>query len=120
MLYVNMRLKKPEIKSWDCFEHDPIDEWQPDDPSMVEYWCNIEIGIEGEEGADNFHVHVVTERMLSQIDDKYCLLVFPYYEGWIQVLDTLNLKLSSISELNWSGMSEESSKMFHWEYEGHH
>ena len=113
-----MKLKKPEIKSWDCVDHDPIDEWEPDDPSMVEYWCNIAIGIEGEDGADNFEVHVVTERMLPQIEDKSNLLVLPYYEGWNQVLTALNTKISGITALNWVGMSEDLSKIFAWEYEG--
>ncbi|MFC1773389.1 Imm8 family immunity protein [Pseudomonadota bacterium] len=111
--------KKPEIKSWDCADHDPIEEWQPDDPSLVEYWCNIAIGVKGEEGADNFQVHVVTEKMLPQIKDKNFMLVLPYYEGWNQVLDALNSKLEDINELNWSGMSEKLAKMFYWEYEGY-
>jgi hypothetical protein len=114
-----MKLKKPEIKSWDCTDHDPIEEWQPDDPSLVEYWCNIAIGIEGEEGTDNFQIHVVTEKMLPQINDKNYIIVLPYYEGWNQVLSTLNSKLEGINELNWAGMSEKLSKMFYWEYEGY-
>ena len=115
-----MKLKKPEIKSWDCTDHDPIEEWKPEDPSLVEYWCNIAIGVEGEEGADNFQVHVVTERMLPQIDDKKYMLVIPFYEGWNQVLETLNSKIEGINELNWSGISEKLSKLFYWEYEGYH
>lgn len=113
-----MKLKKAEIKSWDCVEHDPIEEWQPDDPLFVEFWCNVAIGVEGEEGADNFQVHVVTERMLSQINDKNYMLVLPCYEGWEQVLRSLNSKLDDVGELSWAGVSEKLSKIFCWEYGG--
>jgi len=114
-----MKLKTPIIKSWDCTDHDPIDEWVPDDPSMVEFWCNVAIGIEGEKGADNFEVHVVTEAMLPQIEEKKYLLVVPYYEGWNQIIEALNTKIKEINELNWLAMSDKLSKMFHWEYEGY-
>lgn len=111
-----MKLQKPEIKDWDCSDHDPIEDWQPIDPAWVEYWCNIAIGIEGEDRADNFQVHVVPEKMLPQILDKKYILVLPYYEGWDQVLQALNTKISNINELNWAGMSEKLSEMFLWEY----
>ena len=114
-----MELMKPEIKCWDCTDHDPIDGWIPDDPEMVNYWCNVAIGIEGETGADNFQVHVVTEKMMSQIEDKEYLIILPYYEGWSQVLDAINQKIAGISELSWAGISEKLSKLFYWEYEGY-
>jgi len=79
-----MKTLRPEIKFWDCIAHDPIEEWEPEDPSMVEFWCCIAIGLENEEGSDYFHIHVTTEKMLSQLSDKKYLLVLPYYEGWNQ------------------------------------
>lgn len=117
-LFAKMELKKPEIKSWDCVEYDPIEEWQPDDPLFVEFWCNVAIGVKGEEGADNFLVHVVTERMLPQIKDKKYMLVLPCYEGWGQVLSSLDSKLDDINGLSWAVLSEKLSKIFYWEYEG--
>jgi hypothetical protein len=114
-----MNIKKPEIKSWDCVDHDPIEEWVPEDPSNVDYWCNISIGIEGEEGADNFQVHVVSENMLSQISSKQHIIVVPYYEGWNQVLKAVKLKLDKCSDIEWSGMSLQIAKLFYWEYEGY-
>ena len=111
-----MKLRKPVIRGWDCTDHDPIEDWVPDDPALVEYWCNVAIGIEGENGANNFQVHVVTEEMLSQIENKNFLIVLPYYEGWSQVLDAINVRLDEIRELNWAGMQEPLSKMFLHEY----
>ena len=111
-----MKLKKPEIKSWDCTDHDPIEDWVPDDRSLVEYWCNVSIGIEGEEGAGNFQVHVVTERMLSQIENKDFMIVLPYYEGWNQVIDAIKERLEEIRDLNWAGMQGPLSKLFMHEY----
>ncbi|MBT8141913.1 MAG: hypothetical protein HKN88_10165 [Gammaproteobacteria bacterium] len=114
-----MKTLKPIIKEWDCITHDPIENWEPEDRSMVEFWCNISIGIEGQKGADNFNVHVTTEKMLSQLAHKDYILVIPYYESWSQVLNILNTKVNDISGINWQGISLELSKMFQWEYENY-
>lgn len=111
-----MKLKKPVIRGWDCADHDPIDEWIPDDPARVNYWCNVAIGVEGEDGADDFQVRVVTEQLLSQVEDRSFLIVLPYYEGWAQVLDAINERLDDIQELNWAGMQEPLAKLFFHEY----
>lgn len=112
-----MELKKPEIKSWDCTDL-PIEEWKPEDPYLVDFWCNLSIGIEGEDGADNFQVHVVSEKILPQLKNKEYMVVIQYYEGWDQILEILKDMISGINALNWFSMSEELSKMFYWEYEG--
>ncbi|WP_444912473.1 Imm8 family immunity protein [Microbulbifer sp. PAAF003] len=111
-------MKTPEIKGWDCIDHDPIEEWVPDDPSDVEFWCNIAIGLSGENGADNFQVHIATNKALSRIEDKKYMVVVPYYESWVQVLDVLHSIVAECEDIGWSGMSEQLAKHFHWEYEG--
>lgn len=63
-----MYRKNPEINSWDCVDHAPIEEWVPEAPSNFDYCCNTAIGIECEEGADNLQVHVASENMLPQIN----------------------------------------------------
>ena len=111
-----MELKEPEIKSWDCTDHDPIEEQQPDDSSIAEYWCNVVIGIKGEDGAGNFQVLMVTVKMLSQINDKECLLVILHYEGWNQVLDVLSVSCQKYQKY-FTGNMKAISKMRitnHW------
>ena len=107
---------RPHIKSWDCISHDPIEEWKPEDPSMVDFWCNVVIGIQNQEGCDNFQIHVVTEKMIPQIDDKNYMLVIPYYENWNQVLSIIESRIKDITGINWQGISLELSKIFRWEY----
>ena len=111
-------LKTPEIKSWDCSDHDPIEDWVPDDPSDVEFWFNISIGIKNEVGADNFQVHVATNKAVASVADKRKLVIIPYYEGWEQILAVLQPMVEQCTDISWSGMSNQLSKMFFWEYEG--
>ncbi len=111
-------MKKPELKSWDCVEHDPIDSWVPDDPSLVDIWCNLSIGVSGEEGADNFEVRIVTQRLVSQLRDYDHVLVISYYEGWQQVLELINAKIAGCKDISWSGISAQLSGVFKWEYDG--
>jgi hypothetical protein len=108
-----------EIKSFDCADHDPIDKWIPEDPSFVDYWCTIAVGIKGEEGADYFQVHVVTQQALSQVEDKNYLLVVPYYQGWSQIVKLIEEKMDLCKHVSWPCFTEQFSKMFAWEYEGY-
>lgn len=114
-----MKFITTEIKSYDCIEHDPIDEWIPEEPDLVSFWCCISIGIKGQEGFDYFQVHVVTSRMLSQITDKKYTLVLPYYENFQQVIDVINQQMELCKNINWVGFTEEFSKIYHWEYSGY-
>ena len=64
-------MKRPVIKDWDFIEHDPIDLWMPEDPSDVEFWCNIAVGFESEEGADIFQVHIATKHCLESTVKRF-------------------------------------------------
>lgn len=54
---------KPIIISYDCTDHDPIEEWVPDDVFDIDFWMNFTIGPDNK-GGDNFQVHVVTPNNL--------------------------------------------------------
>ena len=112
-------MKTPEIKSWDCTEHDPIDQWKPEDPERVGFWCNLTIGIQGQEGGDNFMVQVATHKVVPQLQDKTNLVVIPYYESWEATLTVLQEILAQCADFDWSGISEKLAKHFHWEYQGY-
>ena len=113
-----MKLITPVIKSWDCPDHDPLEDWVPEDRAVTDFWINLAIGIEGEAGADNFQVHVVTRRALSQVGNKEFILVLPYYEGVDQVISAINERIGSIQELSWDAVAKRLSAMFRWEFDG--
>ncbi len=98
-------------------DHDPIDEWAPEDRENVDFWFNVSIGIEGEASADNFQVHVVSESMLSRCTEKNYLIVIPYYESWDNIIDAVKVKIESCTDVSWSGMAPQIAKLFLWEYE---
>lgn len=109
-------MKSPHIKSWDCAEHDPIENWKPEDPEYVDFWLNVTIGIKDEIGGDNFQVHVVTSKQLSKIEDKKYILVIPYYLGIEKVISNLEKSIEGLTDLNWQGISEKISKLYLWEF----
>ncbi len=106
----------PVVKSFDCADYDPIEQWAFDDPTEVEFWLSIEVGIESEAGSNLFQVHVVTQKMLSQIYPNNHLLILPYY-SWADTLSSINKVLSTCSDVSWEGMFNQVSKHFCWEYE---
>ncbi|GAA6168385.1 Imm8 family immunity protein [Sessilibacter corallicola] len=110
--------KTPEIKEWDCVNHDPIEEWIPDDPLDVEFWCRLRIGIKEENDADNFDVHVATHKAVSRLKDKNYLFVIPYYESWNSVHRCLESVVQQCVGENWLAVCEQLSERFRWEFEG--
>ena len=68
------------------------------------------------DGTNNFQVHVVTQKLLSQITDKKHLLVLPYY-SWAKTIEETNKILSNCTDVSWEGMFKQIAKHFCWEYE---
>ena len=109
-------MKSPEIKDYWCTDIENIKNWMPDDPENVDLWFSVAIGIEGEKSADNFQVHLVTERQLSQIATKEYLLVVPYYTSWADVMEKLERSIQACRDINWVGMSAQLEEIYLWEY----
>ncbi|MFV7782684.1 Imm8 family immunity protein [Shewanella marisflavi] len=109
----------PVIRSFDCSDFDPIDKWIFEDPAEVDFWLNISVGAEGMKGTNDFQVHVITQKSLSQSTDKGHLLVLPYY-SWDETLKELNKVLSNCADVSWEGMFRQISKHYCWEYEWTH
>lgn len=109
-------MKKPELKDYWCSDIDDLDNWEPDDPQYVDLWFSVAVGIEGEEGADDFQVHLVSERQVSQIQDKKYMLVIPYYKNWKDVVSRVRESISTCEDINWLGMSLQLEKKYLWEY----
>jgi Immunity protein 8 len=119
-------MKKAEIKSYMISDFlDPnmqgvnIDLWEPDDKEYFEFWMQISIGIEVETGADDFNIHVVSQRMLSSVVNKKYLLVVPYFEGVKSILDLVNRSIEDCAGSSWQDISTRISNMYHWEYENY-
>jgi hypothetical protein len=106
----------PIVRSFDCADFDPISEWVFDDPLEVDFWLNISVGAKGMDGTSDFQVHVVTEKLISQIHDKNHLLTLPYY-SWDQTLAKINKTLASCVDVSWEGMFKQVAKHYSWEYE---
>ncbi len=114
-------MKKPEIKSYSISDFPgPADDdpWVPDDRTYFEFWMQVAIGIEGEAGADNFTVHVVSQKMLPRIERKQYLLVVPYFESMSSIVRLIEQSIGHCAGSNWEDISSCISKLYYWEY--HH
>lgn len=112
--------KVPQIKSFDCVDHDPIEQWVPSDPNDVDFWMNFSIGMAGEEGADNFQVHVVTRKSSSSssaVEPKYSVVLEAY--SWPALLKAVAAVLESCKGSNWNDISAKLAGKFAWEFDSY-
>ncbi len=119
-------LLTPELKSWDCFDHDPIEDWVPDTDTVL-YWLALHVGLPGSEAASMFMVPVANHKGLHTPEwkqryrrprDKTIvpIVVDPY--AWPAVLAEVHRRLEEISCINWFDLQEQLRLIFDWEYEG--
>lgn len=107
----------PVILSFDCVDHDPIEEWEPDDAFDVDFWMNFTIGPDAT-GGDNFQVHIVTPNNLHGKDsDRHAIVMLEY--SWPSVLAEVEGMLEKCQGSTWLEMSEELSRLMHWEYDNY-
>ena len=115
----------PELKGWDCSDHDPIEDWVPESDTVL-YWLVLHLGLPDAEGADLFTVPVANHKGLHTPEwkqrhrgrhDKTIvpIVVDPY--TWEGVLAEVHRRLREISDINWFGLQEQLRLVFHWEYE---
>jgi len=110
-------MESPVLKDWCCEDvKGDIETWCPADPYYVDYSIVLTIGRKSEEGGDNFWGRVVTDKMMPQVEDKNFLIQVPEYTGWPLVLEKIDNILDECKDIGWSGMSEQLSKYFLWEY----
>ncbi|WP_370979716.1 Imm8 family immunity protein [Agaribacterium sp. ZY112] len=108
---------KPIILSYDCSDHDPIDEWVPDDVFDVDFWINFTIGLD-EKGGDNFQARVVTPNNLhGKNSEKHAIILVEY--SWVEVIAAVEAMLEQCQGISWIGISEELSQLMYWEYDNY-
>jgi hypothetical protein len=116
---------RPELKHWDCLDHDPIETWVPNDPEVL-FWLTLAIGLPGSEAADNFEVCVVT---LAALRSDAGRAVKPRGAGsllpivlqsysWPGVIAAVGARLEQCEGRDWLEVQEKLRRHFFWEYEG--
>lgn len=110
----------PQLKAFDCAEHDPIEKWVPESDSDVHYSLCLHIGPPDEEGGDLFYVNVATpqairDRNLGRDFVRKGIVVNPY--SWKNVLEAVDEILAHCGEDGWNQQAESPGKHFHWEFE---
>lgn len=110
---------KAQIKGWFVDGSALIEEWVPEDPYEVDFWCTLEIGDSATHGENCFKVHIATERAVRHLNDKRYLFVIPHYESWAATLKLLKNRVECIEDVSWEGVAQQISEFFHWEYHGY-
>ncbi len=113
---------RPEIRSVDCSDHHPIEQWVPDHRDVY-YWLNVRIGPTGEAAADNFVTLVATPAGLAslkqsgfRIGPEPPIVVEPY--EWSSVRSQLEARVAECGDASWDRVNERLRRAFQWEYEG--
>lgn len=116
-------MKKPEIKSWMISDfidngalHNDINLWEPKDKDYFDFWMQLSIGFKGSKASDDFYVHVVSQKMLSQIVQRDHLLVVPFFESLKQIIELIEKSIASCSGSNWEEIAQCIGKQYRWEF----
>jgi hypothetical protein len=115
-------MKIPQLKGYDCIDHDPIDEWVPESDADVFYSLCLHIGLPDSEGADLFYVDVMTPQAINNHNlgkrlRQRRIIVNPY--AWDAVLESVRSILERCAGEDWSQQSTLLAKHFSWEFENY-
>jgi hypothetical protein len=97
------------------------DDKLPDDVEECAVFCEAEIGVKGEKGADIFSFTVATPKFLwAQQGYKWGkgLIIIETF-SWEAVEAALNKLLSECSGTDWIEVTDKLTKTLHWEYENY-
>ncbi len=115
------KLVRPVLRSFDCTDHDPIDEWQPDG-RPVWYYLALHIGPPDSEARDLHYVLVADRDGLAELKQSGYrpgpeppIVVEPY--SWEGVMEEISRRLVACEDWDWLGVQEKLRKQFRWEYE---
>ena len=112
----------PQLKGFDCFDHDPIAHWQPDSDADVFYSLCLHIGPPDKDGADLFYVDVVTPQAINEHNlggklNQRRIVVSPYC--WENVMKEVQATIEKCTGDDWGQQSDLLSKHFNWEFENY-
>ncbi len=110
----------PELKAFDCMDHDPINEWIPESVSEVFYTLCLHIGVMGSVGADYFYVDVMTpevEQNLGANLRSRSIVIDPY--SWNGVVAKVEKILAQCEADTWDEQARLLSAYFHWQFENY-
>ncbi|MCR1795728.1 MULTISPECIES: Imm8 family immunity protein [unclassified Leptospira] len=116
-------MKKPVIRAFDfdANDHDPIEDWVPEDPYDIDIWITFSIGPSDEIGSDYFDGHFITKNY----EEKYALVSkSPYFlierYSLSAILEMVTVFIESCSRADWEQTAKEICKKLDWEFEGYH
>ena len=114
---------KPQLKAQDCTDHDPIEEYHPDDPASVDYWLCLHIGPADGRGADMFYVNILSEAAAYELDADALArrkkIVLAEY-SWDAVMHAVDQILCEVDGPSWHEIARQLSQRFAWEFENYH
>lgn len=108
---------KAIINSYHCLEHDPIEDWQPENPADINVSINFTIGLEAT-SRDNFLLHVITpSQQVGSLPTKYTLVI-DYFKIQI-ILTSVQDMLEQCQGNSWEDITQKLSQFMQWEFENY-
>ena len=110
----------PELKGFYCTDHDPVDEWIPEN-DRVYYFLTLRIGKSGSDAADFYYVTVCTPAGIAEAKQASAKLgpeppIILHEYSWQGVLSEVESRLKSCRGFGWFDVQEKLRRQFAWEY----
>ena len=101
-----------------------LSKYIPEEMDFFEIVIRLMIGPKNEDGADSFDITVCSAKWISekcqygnQVWGKSLLIVDKY--DYIEILNSIESKINTLSEESWSKLAIELSRFFEWEFESY-
>ena len=113
-------MQVPVIHGFFCVDHDPIEEWQPEDPSDVDVRVDVYIGPDENPSGMYFTAHITTSKILRT--GMYKNYLGPEIEeySWAGAKNWIESYVAGCAAYSWEQVIDNLRKRLYWEYEGMH
>ena len=111
---------EPEVKAAFCTDIDDIENWLPSGDEAINYWLQVDIGVEDEVGADYFQLRVASTDALIGTAPTICratMLGDKADYSFDKVSESLDTVVRSCGRETWEETAIVLSRHFLWQYE---
>ena len=114
---------RAELKELMCSNFD-LRTYVPSEPDLFGFWIEVEIGVEGQSGADLFQLFVCSPRWLNrEVREKgamweYARVVIPAYD-YLDLRSFVAKTVGAVGGKDWQEVVAQLRLLARWEFEGY-
>ena len=108
---------KAIIKSIDCINHDPIQDWIPENKKDVNIFITFHIGPKDGRGSELFNANVVTPNNVPTSSNAKYIEVVEY--NLESVVNKVNALLNNFESDDWAKIGSYLNQFLDWEFDNY-